>query len=73
MGRFGYSFLSCSRIFYFLATESTEEHGKINIKAFIFLCSSVGSVATISFQVEPGNHRGYDPLLLQHNRIFPDR
>jgi hypothetical protein len=28
-----------------MATESTEEHGKIAFKAFIFPCSSVGFVA----------------------------
>ena len=33
-----------SQLYYLIATESTEEHGKINIKAFIFSCSSVDSV-----------------------------
>jgi hypothetical protein len=30
---------------FFIATESTEEHGKISCKLFIFPCSSVDSVA----------------------------
>ena len=34
-----------------MATESTEEHGKISIKEFIFPCSSVDSVAKISILV----------------------
>ena len=33
---------------YLMATEPTEEHGKINALIEIFSCSSVGSVAKIS-------------------------
>ena len=37
-----------SQLYYLIATESTEEHGKINIKAFIFSCSSVDSVDSVA-------------------------
>jgi uncharacterized metal-binding protein len=33
-----------------MATESTEEHGKIKALQAIFSCSSVGSVADIFYQ-----------------------
>jgi hypothetical protein len=36
------------RVFYVIATESTEEHGKIKAFAAMFSCSSVDSVAILS-------------------------